>query len=147
MNRYAGLGFQWSDGWLLLSIALTATDRPARLCEVIATADAINHAILTHAEVDQGIERLLAARLIVATPASLAITEEGGRLVQQAGRQTRDIVSQMIALTVSLEAAEHPTLPPSDCKGTFVSRAEYDAAVNEHHNAFSSAMRKQRPRT
>jgi hypothetical protein len=143
MKRYAGLGFQWSDAWLLLAIAVAGKGKTARLSEVIGTADAINHAIMTHAELDLGVERLQATHLVEAGVAGLAVTEEGGRLVEQADRQARDRVSQMIALTVLLEASDGATPPPSECRGVFVSRAEYDAAVDQHHVWAATRRRRQ----
>ncbi len=142
MKRYAGRGFQWSDAWLLLAIGMTAKGRSATLSEVIGAADGINHAIMTHAEVDQGIERLQAARLIEASPAGLSTTEEGAGLVERAGRRRRSAVNHMAGLALLLEAAEHPNTPLAECKGTFVSGPAYHAAVEQHRKSFWQAYRK-----
>jgi len=144
MKRYAGLGFQSSDAWLLLAIAVAAGGKRAALSEVIGAADAINHDIIGRAEIDQGVERLQAARLIEVSPAGFAVTEEGGNLVERAARPATDRTSQLTALTVLLEAAKAPTVPPSECKGTFVSGPDYRAAEQEYRRAFAAMARKPR---
>lgn len=50
--------YEWSDAWLLLAIIYASRHEPATLAKVIAAGDAINHAIFTPAELDQGLARL-----------------------------------------------------------------------------------------
>ena len=56
--------FAWTDAWLLHAILLAAENGQARLDEVIAAADMIQHAMLTFDEIDGGIARLSRAGLI-----------------------------------------------------------------------------------
>jgi hypothetical protein len=57
--------FEWSDAWVLLSIANASKDNPAELWEIIAEGDYINRAIFTEAELKNGLYRLLASGWIV----------------------------------------------------------------------------------
>lgn len=56
--------FSSSDAWLL--VALMVAKHPARLEDLIATADGINHAIPTTAEINGALNRLHAAGLLSA---------------------------------------------------------------------------------
>ncbi|MFG2040008.1 hypothetical protein [Dactylosporangium sp. NPDC048998] len=57
-----------SDAWIFASIAGTGPDDGCTLTQIIATADAINHAIPTEAEFVQAVPRLIAAGLVGAQP-------------------------------------------------------------------------------
>lgn len=52
--------FRWSDAWLLLAVGGVG-EGPAALAQVLAVADAIQHAILSRQELNGGIARLLPA--------------------------------------------------------------------------------------
>jgi hypothetical protein len=56
--------FLWSDAWILQAVALAAQEEPARLDEVIAAADAVNHAIPTAGELHGAFVRLTQAGFI-----------------------------------------------------------------------------------
>jgi hypothetical protein len=56
--------FESSDGWLLLSIIYAAGGTGADLRNVVSCGDYINHAIFTHSDVEEGINRLAGAGLI-----------------------------------------------------------------------------------
>ncbi len=47
-----------SDAWVLLAIVYAGRDAGATLADVVGAADAINHAILTHAEVGNALFKL-----------------------------------------------------------------------------------------
>jgi hypothetical protein len=53
--------FESSDAWILLAISFAGGDGAARLPEIIAAADYINHAIPTAGELDGALNRLPAA--------------------------------------------------------------------------------------
>jgi hypothetical protein len=57
-----------SDAWVFAAIANDRPPATLTLGELIATADGINHAVLTEAEFTQAVGRLLAAGLISADP-------------------------------------------------------------------------------
>jgi hypothetical protein len=56
--------FLWSDAWLLQAIALASREGPATLAEVLAAADAVNHALPIDQELHGGFSRLTAARFV-----------------------------------------------------------------------------------
>lgn len=47
-----------ASAWILLSIAYAARSKPAPLADIIAAADFINHAIVTHGELSRSIRNL-----------------------------------------------------------------------------------------
>jgi hypothetical protein len=58
------MNYLWSDAWLLQAIALAARERRATLAEVIASADAVNHALPTTDELHGGLSRLTAGGFV-----------------------------------------------------------------------------------
>ena len=82
--------FLWSDVWVLQAvIAATSQASPSSLDTLIATADAINHAVLTREELNGALGRLSRAGYITAgaagsvelTPAGLALARAVARPV------------------------------------------------------------------
>jgi len=69
------MSFLWSDAWLLQAIALASGRGPADLAQIIAAADAVNHAIPTADELHGGFVRLTAGGFVAESDARFAITE------------------------------------------------------------------------
>ncbi len=65
----------WSDAWLLQSIALATQAGPATLAQIVAAADAVNHALPTSDELHGGFVRLTAAGVIAEAKERFTITE------------------------------------------------------------------------
>jgi hypothetical protein len=70
----------WSDAWVLLAITLRDGGGGCSLTEVIAAADAINHAIPLDSELEQAARRLLGAGLVQVRDRRLFVTEAGRNL-------------------------------------------------------------------
>jgi len=80
--------FLWSDAWLLQAIAIAASrDGAATLTEVLAAADAVNHAMPTDAELHGGFSRLTAGGFV---------TEVDGRFAL-APRVPAEVAVKMVA--------------------------------------------------
>lgn len=56
--------WSWSDGWILMAIFLARKEENPTLAYVIATADAINHAIPTPTELSPAFTRLTNAGIL-----------------------------------------------------------------------------------
>jgi hypothetical protein len=82
--------FLWSDAWILQAIAVAARDGVATLADVIAAADAVNHALPTHDELHGALCRLTQGAFVKETPVGFGLGPS---------------VSPEIALTI---AAENP---------------------------------------
>jgi len=54
----------WSDGWILMAIYLASRDQGAELYEIIAAADATNHAIPTAGELSSALTKFAKSGLI-----------------------------------------------------------------------------------
>jgi hypothetical protein len=58
--------FIWSDAWLLTAVLYTAQpDSSAKLSDIIACGDGLNHAIFTRGELETGFSRLIDAGYVV----------------------------------------------------------------------------------
>lgn len=56
--------FQWTDCWLLQAIVIADKGHGASYRDVVATADGLNHALLTAEEMESGLARLAVAGLV-----------------------------------------------------------------------------------
>lgn len=54
----------WSDGWILMALYLASRDQEAELYEIIAAADATNHAIPTAGELSSALTKFAQSGLI-----------------------------------------------------------------------------------
>jgi hypothetical protein len=63
-GRSNNMLYLWSDAWLLQAIILATRSGPATLSQVIASADAVNHALPTNDELHGGFSRLTTGGLI-----------------------------------------------------------------------------------
>ena len=89
-----------SDAWVLAAIVGAAGgDGPCSLGEVVAAGDGINHAVLTGAEIEQGVRRLLGAGLISTQARRFDLTASGRAL---ATRRRGGLVGQVDELLTAL---------------------------------------------
>jgi hypothetical protein len=97
------------DAWMLLAIAYGRRDHgAAALSDVIELADAINHAIPTHAEVRDSINRLLAAGLVEVSSNTFRLTPTGEVLLPSETGHTL-LWSKFDRLSGHLQGLSDPT--------------------------------------
>jgi hypothetical protein len=75
--------FLWSDAWLLQAIAIASQQGPASLADVIAAADAVNHALPTSDELHGGLLRLTGGGFVEEVEHQFKLTERVPRQVEQ----------------------------------------------------------------
>ncbi|MEV8516887.1 hypothetical protein [Dactylosporangium sp. NPDC051484] len=111
---------QWtlSDAWIFSAIAGTGPDDGCTLTQIIAAADAINHAIPTEAEFIQAVPRLIAADLVGARPeADRYWHTPAGRELHRQRMQRRGLFGWAEAIPPALRELGDPqdtawSLPP-----------------------------------
>ncbi|KAB7619364.1 hypothetical protein F3N43_13910 [Alkalilimnicola sp. S0819] len=54
----------WTDGWLLMAVFMAKQGEPAELHEIIAAADAMNHAIPTPSELSSAFTKLAQCEIL-----------------------------------------------------------------------------------
>jgi hypothetical protein len=86
-----GAAWTWSDAWVLAAIMVQGRD-DVELTDVVAAADAINHAILTENEVESAVRRLGGAGLIETRDRRFRLTEAGRDM---AARRRGGMLSQV----------------------------------------------------
>jgi hypothetical protein len=77
MSEGEPLQWVWSDAWVLAAIMMTQQEGGSSLTDVVAAADAINHAILMENEVESAVRKLLGAELIATQQRAFFLTESG----------------------------------------------------------------------
>ncbi|GAA4361293.1 hypothetical protein [Angustibacter luteus] len=104
--------WRFADAWVLT--AVTISQHPCDLVDLVAAADAVNHAIVTEAEVESSVGRLAAAGLLaIDGDDRFALTGEGAALV---GHRQGGLVGQVASVLQLLRAVTPGTsswrLPP-----------------------------------
>lgn len=102
-----------SDAWVFASIGGTGPDDGYTLAQIIAKADAINHAVLLEAEFVQAVPRLIAAGLVGAQPETDRYwhTEAGQALYRQRMKR-RGLFGWMDAIPPALHRLGKPQDTP-----------------------------------
>jgi hypothetical protein len=136
--------FWWSDAWLLLAVNAAEREGAASLQAVIASADAIQHAIISPEELSGGVARLRAAGFLDVSPGRLSVTPAGRALLGRADRRTYS--AALAALETLLEAAPwsgeyRPEHAASD-QASGISTIEYDAAVDAYTSRLGSGVKR-----
>lgn len=123
-----------SDAWVLVSLAGTSPDNTCALAEVIARADAMEHAVLTEGEFTGAIANLVAAGLAAADAAAdrYWLTEAGRALYEQRTQRGRWSESVPRGLRELGRPAGAPASLPAGA---------FDRAVAEYQAAAERALR------
>ena len=146
MSSDSTVKFLWSDAWLVHAAGMAATSGDSDLATVIATGDAIQHAIFTRSELNGAIGRLQRAGLLAYDGGALRLTPNGSELFSNATAVGRTIRRHADALEVALGAEPcHPKYRPHEAAGNeveVVSSEEYERALR----AYYRTSRRSRPR-
>lgn len=121
-----------SDAWLLCSIGLVCwKGRSARLEDILEASDAVNHAILTHGELDGGLARLIRAGHVVATATGFAPSRRTARPLRALLGVRRRLLDHVENVRKFLGAAPWVPgeTPPAWGTGRTVRRADFRAAL------------------
>jgi len=120
--------------WILLS----APEQPSGLDQVIGMADAINHAIPTHQELQDSLGFLQAVKLIAKAGRTFQLTESGGSLLEQARTLPNDSVFDIWnRLETELSRIQSVSYEPDD-----ISESEVTEAFNAYETWFQAEYRK-----
>jgi len=100
--------FQSSDAWIFLS--LSKADEGTTLRSLVATADWINHAIPTAAEIEGAVNRLSAAGLVKFEGQNFFLTETGKALYEDFHNSKGSMLTIWKKLENHLNQTEFPVL-------------------------------------
>lgn len=115
--------------WLLLALQGSGTRRDPSLVDVISSADAVNHDVMSYDDFARGVGLLLAANL-VHPPEGLRLTQGGRALLKSSGRGSwherwQVIEERLEQLTVDAEARTSVTAEAfDDAVRQYLSRQE-----------------------
>lgn len=127
----------FSDAWFLEPVAGAESAGEARLVEVIAAGDSINHAVFTPAEIEVAVNRLAAAGLLAVKDGRFSLTPEGAAL---RGRSpSRSVFDRIKGLEQALRR-----LAAADDGGWRLEEGAYAEAAAEYHRRSREAYRRLR---
>ncbi len=95
--------FEWSDGWLLMSV-LWCGDDGADLSTIIGVGDMLNHAIFNLEELRDGFRRLLAAGLVAEENGQFQATVSAREMYQKIRRRRLGMFTQVEAMAQMLRS-------------------------------------------
>ena len=131
--------FAWYDAWILLAILYNHERGPSSLQDILATADAINHAIPTRAKLNDALNRILAAGYIVEHEGNFAVTEAARAGYSKVTKPRTSMLAELERMENLL--ADHAPLAsvPWQVNST---PSSLDAAYSAYNNAFWEEYRK-----
>jgi hypothetical protein len=135
MTESHGETMPWSDAWLLLAVGCRLNLEEVSLPELIATADGIQHAVPTFAEVDGGLARLSRLGLVGVRGSHVGLTPDGLDLLSRTASPRKPLLDWQEDLERALNAAPwSPGRVPDAARRDAalpraISREEYDEAL------------------
>jgi Mn-dependent DtxR family transcriptional regulator len=95
--------YTWSDSWLLLAIyGATLSNKTAKLSDIIAIGDYINHAIFTTSELNGGLSRLHRGKLIKISKDKYSLTKRGKEIAEPDPKTKKRVWDQLETIKVRL---------------------------------------------
>lgn len=133
--------FAWSDAWVLLSVIYAARETGrAEITRIIAVADAVNHAIVTHGELDEGLARLIESGYVVREqghfcPSETANTAYSEAAATKNGRSQLGVITELASF-LKVEERGPSYRPPAIGSGRIITLRAYKSAVEDYQSRF-----------
>jgi len=135
---------RWSDAWILLAVIYASREKPARLVDVIAAADFIQHAIVTYREMQGALGRLTAGGYITEDNGMLGQTAKTTRFYQTLREQRSNVRKDEQAVAEFIESTAW--LPGDDPHAMEIVAADYHGLSEADFNAAVDAYLSRFPR-
>lgn len=127
--------FTWADAWLLMSILYSKKDdRTFDIADVVRTADVINHAMIMHSEIDEGIERLILGGYLSFDCNHLMLTDKSLQLNEKVNKRKLSMTKEFEYIEKLLKAIPYTKdykINPT-CSGKYISKQEYEKAIKSY---------------
>ncbi|HTP07646.1 MAG TPA: hypothetical protein VMP08_05305, partial [Anaerolineae bacterium] len=124
--------FTATDTWVMLALLFNRTENGSTLRDLIATADYINHAILTYEELASSLSRLMQAGYVVKQADRYCATSVIRSYYVQTTRSRRAIGKDWQDVEHFLQTTPMTELAPRRAPSRVVSRASYERAVRAY---------------
>ena len=133
--------YAWSDAWVLLAVIYAARETGrADIVRIIAVADAVNHAIVTHGELDEGLARLIEGGYIDRAQSDFRASEVSISAYKEAaasisGRSQLGVITELAGF-LKVEHLAPSSRPPQIGSGRVITLRAYKSAVEEYQSRF-----------
>ena len=129
----------WSDD-RVLTAAYFPKQNPVTLTELFGAGDAVNHALFTDDELEQGLTKLRAAGLVQWDGDVITLTEKALRLCDEAVESTQYIRKAMKRIEEELRAID---LEGADLTPIQLNSDAVEAAIKAYHTRARAWLREQ----
>ena len=124
--------FTSTDTWVMLALLFNQAENGSTLRELIATADYLNHAILTYEELAGSLARLIQAGYVAKQADRYSATPVIRSYYAQTTRPRRAINKDWQGVERFLQTTEVTKATPRRAPSRVVSRAAYERAVRAY---------------
>jgi hypothetical protein len=123
--------YRWSDAWLFLAVGCRLSLDEISLPELIATADGIQHAVMTFEELDGGLARLIDAGFLTIGDAGVGLTPAGLALLSRTAAPRKPLLDwqEDLERALKLSAAERGAARSGSALVSAITRAEFEEAL------------------
>jgi hypothetical protein len=138
--------FTNSDAWLLQTIARASYYNDANLKDIIALGDALNRAIFSSGELQQGFSRFLAAELIIWKDHRFSLSEKARKQMDEILKEKSNILVERDKISELINAKPWTTnekLPQFDpeVEPKIFSLEDYETAIKEYREEFWKTLK------
>ena len=132
-----------SDSWVLISVIYASQNSTtAALTDIIASADYLNHAIITRNELEIGIAHLVGKGYLRITSGGLSISDAVKSFWQTTGSKHRQALKAWDAVAAYIGVPSWSPGPlPYTNEERYVSTADYEAAVEAYQSRMQPQMK------
>ncbi len=144
----SNIQYYWSDAWLLLAIIYASSGGDATLERIIATGDAIEHAIFNPEELESGFYRLTEGSLIKEKDGVFSATDKVMKAYAKTTSLRRSIAKEMEDMEGLLSAKSYSSIPNAENNHRYsgFSIELYERAVSKYIEAASKYAERPRKR-
>ena len=144
----SNIQYYWSDAWLLLAIIYASSGGDATLERIIATGDAIEHAIFNPEELESGFCRLTGGSFIKEKDGVFSATDKVMKAYAKTTTPRRSIAKEMEDTERFLSAKSYPSVPnpENNLRYSEFSMESYERAVSKYIEAAGKYAERPRKR-
>ena len=135
-------GYAWFEIWILVALLVAAKGRGTgvSLARLIATADYINHAIVTREELEVGLGRLIDIGYVSNSPKGFRATRRAVSMWNESAAKRRSVRDAWRDVEKAMGERPRSSSAPRTAPEGIVSESDYVSALKEYRREWSKRV-------
>jgi hypothetical protein len=134
--------YEWFEIWILVALLMAAKGRGTgvSLARLIATADFINHAIITREELEVGLGRLIDTGYVSKSPRGFRATRRAVSMWSKSAAKRSYVHTAWRAVEEAVGERPGPRSAPKTARQKIVSKSDYAFALKEYRTQWTEQV-------